>query len=315
MGLSTVDQFKHLSNEELIVPNDAQLHQLQRVLFMMGKDITNFCEERGLNYHLGGGTALGAVRHKGFIPWDDDLDINMPRKDYDVFVAQFATSNHDKYIIQSPETTPGYRSWGARVRLKGTELKDREDVGTKDSECGIWVDIFPVENTYDNTVLRYLHGLICMALGFICSCTRTYQDRNYYYSLAGHNASLTKSLKIKATIGLLFSFRSFNAWMKTSVRWYSKCRNNDTQYVVIPSGRKHFFGETYLRSDMIPTRKQQFETEQWDVPIHVESYLEKLYGDWKILPPESGREHHALIALDLGKYADFSNLESEREVN
>ncbi|WEV52731.1 LicD family protein [Bifidobacterium sp. ESL0704] len=300
MHLSTVDQFKHIDNAELITLDDEQLFRLQRVLLMMARDIIGYCEENNINYHLGGGTALGAMRHKGFIPWDDDMDINMPRADYDAFISGFARVHKDKYVVESPEQTPNYRSWGARVRLKGTRLKDREDIGN--NNVGVWVDIFPVENTYDNVVMRDFHGFVSMALGFICSCTRTHQDRNYYYELAGDNADLRKSLQMKSAIGALFSFRSFNKWMKTSVKWYARCKNDDTRFVVIPSGRKHFFGEIYLRRDMVRTKKQPFEGEMWNVPVNVERYLTKLYGDWNRLPSLKDREHHAFFAFDLGKY-------------
>ena len=303
-SLSTFAQFKNLRNSNLIVPDDDMLRQLQQVILTIADDIIDFCESHGINYELGGGSVLGALRHQGFIPWDDDIDINMPRSDYDRFFKEFAAAFPDKYSLHSVECTPGYRSWGGKVRLNGTTLKDKEDIYTND--CGVWIDIFPIENTYDNPILRWWHGVISDFYGLICSCVRTRQDKDYYFSLVQDNADLKKSLKIKACLGALFSFRSYNEWMKRSTRWFLRCRNGQSQFVTVPSGRAHFFGELKRREDLVETRKATFEGRQWNVPKNAEHYLECLYGDWQQLPPEDQREHHAFFAFDLGKWGAAS---------
>jgi lipopolysaccharide cholinephosphotransferase len=300
--LSTFSQFKKLQNDNLITPTDDQLKQLQNVLLMVTNDIATYCDSNGIRYQLGGGSVLGAMRHKGFIPWDDDVDLNMPRKDYDRFMVEFAKNFSEKYWVHSLEHTPGYRSWGGRIRLKGTALKDREDIYS--NECGVWVDIFPIENTYDNAAARWFHGVISDFYGLICSCTRTNQDFDYYLSLAEGNDQLRKSLRLKARIGKLFSFRSYNAWMRASEKWFSRCKNERSKYVTVPSGRRHFFGELRLRSELVPTRFEQFEGYHFRVPLKAEEYLDQLFGDWRQIPNAEDQEHHAFFAFDLGKYAE-----------
>ena len=81
MGLSTVDAFKHIRSEEALTLTDEQLKDLQRTLNGMLSDLDECCRRNGLTYVLGGGSCLGAVRHHGFIPWDVDVDVNMPRAD------------------------------------------------------------------------------------------------------------------------------------------------------------------------------------------------------------------------------------------
>lgn len=302
VSLSTFAQFKNLHNSSLVVPSDEMRRRLQQVILTIADDIINFCESHDVGYELSGGSVLGALRHQGFIPWDDDMDINMTRPNYDYFLTEFPKAFPNKYAVQSLECTPNYRSWAGKVRLMGTTLKDREDIYTDD--CGVWIDIFPIENTYDNQVLRWWHGVVSMLYGLICSCVRVRQDRDYYLSLARGNLSLQKSLKIKAFVGMFFSFHSYDEWMKRSARWFSRCKNNESRYVTIPSGRAHFFGELLRREDLVNTRKAMFEGRRWNVPKNAEHYMEKLYGDWRHIPSENKRERHGFLAFDLGKWGE-----------
>ena len=175
MKLSTIEAFKHLRSKDAIVLSDAQLKELQQTLNGMLFDIVDVCETYGIRYNLGGGTALGAVRHGGFIPWDDDVDINMPRTDHDRFVAIFKKEYGDRYWVHTARESKNYGLLLSRVLLKGTCVKTREDFWNE--ECGCFVDIFIIENTYNNPIRRKLHGFGCMALGFAQSCRKFYRDR------------------------------------------------------------------------------------------------------------------------------------------
>ena len=150
MKLSTFDIFKNIESDEVIILSEEQLETLKKTLLTMLKDVIEVCEKNNITYSLGGGSVLGAVRHKGFIPWDDDIDLNMSREDYDKFVIAFEKEYGYKYWIHTPEKTKNYNLLFARIRLKGTALITRDDFDNE--ECGVPLDIFIIENTFDNKI-------------------------------------------------------------------------------------------------------------------------------------------------------------------
>lgn len=299
MNLSTFDAFKHIKSDECLELSQSQLQQLQYVLLGIFDDIKYVCEKYGLTWTMGAGTALGTVRHQGFIPWDDDMDLNMPRRDYEVFLLRFQEEFGDKYWIHSPERTKNYGLLMGRIRLKGTTVKTREDFYT--DECGAFVDIFVIENTFDNPVLRWLHGFFSLVLGFLLSCRKFYRDREQLMRLTGTNAELGRVFQTKIWIGRLLAWLPIDCLTHMADRWHSVCRNHDSRYVVIPSGRKHFFGELYLRSDMCKTAGMLFEGRNVKCPVAYGTYLQKLYGDYMKIPAPEDRETHVVYKpFDLG---------------
>ena len=119
MNLSTVGAFKRLPEQEGVIRVEGELlKSLQRVLCDMLSDIARVCEEEHIDYVLGGGTCLGAIRHHGFIPWDDDVDINMTREGYRRFRTALLEAYPGKYVIQDASATPC--SGAARTSMTGS---------------------------------------------------------------------------------------------------------------------------------------------------------------------------------------------------
>ena len=107
--------------------------------------IVKICEENSLEYFLIGGTLLGAVRHRGYIPWDDDLDLAMPRKDYEKFIKIFLNQDNGKYILDTNNHSKYYWLPFLKVRNKNTIYQENLQKNYK-GNLGIWVDIFPLDN-------------------------------------------------------------------------------------------------------------------------------------------------------------------------
>lgn len=304
MGLSTFDAFKNASGVEgAIELDDDKLHALQRVLMMMLRDIDFVCQKENIPYILGGGTCLGAVRHKGFIPWDDDIDINMTRKGYERFSEVFLTYFENKYWLHDCYRSANYDLAFPRVRLKGTTVRNRDDIGV--GECGVCVDIFLIEDVPDGTVARKLHGFGSMAIGFLYSCRRfaTHAETNLSFVEPGSESY--KTFKKKIAIGKALSFKSAQSWTQTWDKWNGKCHNERSEYVTVPTGRKHYFKELYKREVFLPPARTDFETTQVSVAANADTYMTGLYGPDYMTPPAANKqEKHVVYEFDLGEYSN-----------
>lgn len=309
MGLSTVDAFKHMSNlGGAVVVEGETLKRLQLVLESMLEDIDTVCTENQIDYQLGGGSCLGAIRHGGFIPWDDDIDINMPRAHYVRFKDAFLQRFGNKYWVHDA-TTSGY-GWGApRIRKKGTVVRGKGDLGL--DECGAWIDLCIIENAPDNRLLRYLHGLGSLALGLMVSCSNFARFSDEYLKLVATDSSNRRVFKAKIIIGRLVSFISIDTWTILWDRWNGLCKNNSTEYITIPTGRKHYFGEINRRDTLFPSRRHVFASTHSFVPNDADEYLKTLYGDgYMVPPPEDKRETHVVYELNLPSDQALQDMEA-----
>lgn len=272
-----------------------ELRKYQNCVLDIAKDVIRVCDEEGVGYSLSGGSILGAIRHQGFIPWDDDIDINMPRADYDRLLRVFDEKLGEQYYIQTPATHPEMGILVTQIRKKGTVARRKYDWNLK--ECGISIDLYVMENVYDNAVLRFIQKNMSMALSFAVSAVRTYNNRNIpreLLEMEGRKLNYTKSKRLAGRILKLIPLRKWTAWCGF---WFTVCKKDTTLLVSIPTGRKHFSGELYSRKEMCVYRKEPFETECFNVPIEAEKYLTGFYGDYMVMPPKEKQEKHLFLEL------------------
>lgn len=298
--LETFNIFKQelSKNKDLHVMTDDEITKMKDVLLQIATDVAKVCDENDIPYTLSGGTALGAVRHKGFIPWDDDLDINMESRYIKRFCDLFTERYADKYAISVPGESKGYYSTFYQIHKKGTLC--REDKHTPDELCGIKVDIFPFYNTFDSFYMRAFHGLLSDAGSFLMSCMRMHLFKDEYIELAGDNPKAQKIIALKAAIGTIPAL--FKDKMATVVlEWFDICHDEESKYLTCPAGRAHFAGELRKREGFTKTKKAPFEGKSFRLPQDVKVYLTQLYGkDYMTLPPEEKREKHVVYELDFG---------------
>lgn len=297
MKLETTSIFKNLKSgsENLIEVDDINLERLKKEIITIAEDVIEVCDKYNISYHLTGGSALGAVRHHGFIPWDDDIDLDMERKDINKFLKVFRKKYGRKYWIHCDSSGEDFCIPCIQIRKKGTVCRGVLDAVGR--ECGIYIDIAIIENTYDNPLKRRVHGYGSLFFGLAVSCRRFYRDREYLMSLSD-DEEVRKVFRTKILIGRLLSFMSLKKWTKAYSKWNAMCKDTATEYVTVPTGRNHFFREMYKRSDFCEYTLMDFEGHKWKIPKNYKKYLKHMYGDYMKIPEESSREKHILLDLE-----------------
>lgn len=298
MPLSTFEFLKSSQPEGGFHLNEKQLKALQQTLFDILLDISSLAEENGIPLYLSGGTVLGAIRHGGFIPWDDDIDVNLERRYYDRFLKLLREQRAGRYWIHTPEDTPNYGILSSRIRLKGTEVRQRED--TYSNECGACIDLFPIENVFDTRFLLLIQGIISMGTGFLLSCRKFYRDRRELKPLFFRQQKGRPIYLIKCSVGFLVSWGSVDFWTHMTRRAYSMCHHDNSKRVSIPAGRGHFFHEIYPRADFCGKNKVPFEGSLFFCTSDPDAYMKTLYGhNYMQVPPPEKREQHTFFSFSL----------------
>ena len=297
--LETNVMFRHAqnSNESVRKLTNEEIKQVQVVLLDMMSDIDRICRGNGLTYFLCGGSCLGAVRHQGFIPWDDDIDIVMPRSDYDRLTGLMLKEFPDKYWVQDISIDEKYDLNSLKIRRKGTVCRELLDPEPEIS--GIFIDVYSLEDTFNNRVLRGLHGLVGEFYLMICSCIRIKNKESIISEFVTDKKDLL-TVKTKAFIGKLFFWRSTIGWLRKTEKVLRKDNASSSRYVTIPTGRWHYFGEMHERDIYFPPREMKFEDKKFFIMNDADAYLKKMYGsDYLTLPEEKDREKHAVCQFEI----------------
>lgn len=283
-----------------------ELDRFKAELVSIVEDIIKVCEKHNLTYMMLYGTALGAVRHKGFIPWDDDIDIGMPRADYNKFLQIAEEEMGDRYYIRCVTKGDPILVPTCHVKKKGTRYVNYGDMvhlvnEPEETKC-IYVDIFPMENTYNNAFLRKLDGYANFLLQFLINCMIV---RNSLKNLKSMGVELSKeeksAFRLKKLIGTLFSFCSTAKWVRFYDKFSSKIKNNKSKYVTSLTAYKDLHKATYLREKVQNTTKGIFEGHSWNLPADYDYYLTCLYGDYMTPPDANHHKVHPVFELEFPK--------------
>ncbi|MCM1179167.1 MAG: LicD family protein [Clostridium sp.] len=275
------------------------LQSLKNIELELLRDFQKLCERHGLEYFAGGGTAIGAVRHQGFIPWDDDIDVNLYRDDYELFLKYAEEEYSDKYEIMNAETSDVYPLMSTRWMKKGTKFKE-ECFKDLDLDLGVFLDIYCFDNVPDDDKKMRRQGRSVWFLNKLMILKAVKKPVLYF---DGWKAKVVYVISwIVHT--LLNLFHVSNAFL------YKQVKKELTKYNGQRTKRiAYYFDPTPFTSvidfdDVFPTRKVPFEDGEMRVGCHVEKYLEKRFGDYMKLPPEDKRHNHPPYIFDLGDEAE-----------
>lgn len=287
-------------NEELF-QGDERLDQLHRVLLMMLKDFAELCERENLSWIAMYGTAIGALRHKGFIPWDDDLDICMLRADLErltKLVNDEGALPH--YAMINAQTHPGYPMMTYRLVLEGTEFRD-SNLATMDFPSGIFLDLFPLDTLAADEGERKRQIWRSWFYNKLAIAKLT---ANPYIGGKGIKPAIVKAC-VSLARGVLNApgVRSIDL-NGLALKWLLRYEGQDTGHIGYPTDTNRYW-DIYELDDLYPLRWVPFEDTQIPLANRAEKLLSDLYGAWQTPPPNDARIAHYPDILDFGDYANI----------
>lgn len=275
-------------NDHQITVEDRTRRKLQLCQLNIARDIDRICRENGLKYFMVGGTLLGAVRHGGFIPWDDDLDIAMFRSDYEALQEIIIREHSERYFLQNSQTDPHYSRVIAKVRLRGTIQMERSYEKTG-GNAGIYVDIFPIDRITktDGLGIR-LRGMVVR----LCFAYKTLQAG----SDNRHHSRLKKALSF---VPKLIPPKWIDRLMDAVCAMENDKHGLFTTMFLSGYGWKRQTRPAAVYGEGIDL---PFENAVLMAPQDPDAFLKKLFGEYMQLPPEEKRVAHKLVKIDFGMY-------------
>lgn len=266
------------------------LKHLQEVQMMIFKDFIKICEDNNLTYFIYGGSLLGAIRHGGFIPWDDDIDVIMFRKDFDKLNKIMEKNLDKKYDFYNVLNEKTYFYTFARLTLKGTLFAEWW-ANQVDYTPNIFIDIFILDNIPNNRIKRFFH----MKSSFILN-----QLTMYSYIKFDNFSKLKKIIQQTAYYLLKLMPISPQYIKKKCVNTFEKYKNEDCNQVCdFPAVCQM---PIYDKKDWLPVEKIMFEDIEVNIPNNPDKILTTIYGNYMELPPEESRFRPAPDKIDFGKY-------------
>ena len=247
------------------------------------RNIASFCKKNNINYFLVAGTLLGSVRHKGFIPWDDDIDIGMVRSDYEKFLKLYPSDKNQEYFVQALENDSKYWLSFAKVRKKDTFILE-EEVKEKKVNKEIAIDVFPFDTVPDNGYQNF------KPIAFLIIQIR---DAIFHKNLhIKPSRFITKILKIFPV--------KFLYWVQKKLML--KYQNKDTNHLICYCTPYKTSKEYIEKSAVLPVKNGEFEGEKFSIMNKPEVYLANIYGaDYMQLPPLEKRVTHGILKVDIHK--------------
>lgn len=267
----------------MIVLGEETLQKMKNIQLEMLRILINICQKHQLKYFLMGGTCLGAVRHQGFIPWDDDIDVGMPREDYEKFMEIAQSELPDCYFLQNSKTDAHFPMNFAKIRHNETTFFE-SSVAHISMHHGVYMDIFPIDGYHDSLFLKLRLKRLKWGVAKV-------------FSVPQNNH------KIKAIIKkiLTLTLRDYHQSRDKMDFLVKRTKYDDAEVVINHFGAwgdkeimpKEVYGEGSIGI---------FEGIEVSLPADPHRYLERMYGDYmKLPPPEKRVPHHYCDIVDLDK--------------
>lgn len=246
-------------------------------------EIKRICEKHNLRFYLVGGSALGAIRHEGFIPWDDDADIGMPRDDYNKFLRICNSELHSDFFLQTSASDTGYYLPYAKLRIENTKYVLQSSRKFKMHQ-GIFIDIFPLDSISNHYVKRMRQKYV---VDFLTKVRNT--------KIFNPNKGTIKYY-LRKMVSSIFTIKQINYIINHEIRI---AETEDAKYMGNLLGLYGFDKEVYLKEIFGEPYYAEFEGEYFPIPQEFKVFLGQVYGDYMKLPPIEKRNSHNAILLEI----------------
>lgn len=261
------------------------LRKMQLIQLEMLLEVDRICKKHNIKYCIIAGTLLGAVRHKGFIPWDDDVDVAFLRPEYEKFCKVCENElDEEKFFLQTHSNTKEYR-WGyGKIRRVGTKFirKGQEHMNYT---TGVFIDVFPLDNAPDNPTIRKLHNLVCtMIRKMLWSKVGARSDKSIFMRLFYSCITI---------ISKNFIFYTYDILRNLSNRKETKIVRILT-FPTPDNGYNGYYKKWYEELENI-----EFEGHFFPAPKEYDEYLTFKFGNYHKLPPIEERQGHSFVRYKL----------------
>ncbi len=244
-----------------------QVREVQKLMLDILIQVDKFCRKNNLIYWMDSGTLLGAVRHKGFIPWDDDLDICMPIEDYDRFLETAPAGLPDYLFVQTKKSDKYYKRDFAKVRSNKGKIVEKSDPKNAKFNQGVYIDIFPNMTIKNTKFHKFIHRFLMKSK---IKISEQLLDLNRFqkHFIRNFFIKLTRSLH--------------QGW------------DVNKDLLVVRSAEFAEYKFVLPIKDLFPLKEIEFEGHKFFAPKNTDAYLKLLYGDnYMELPPIEKRKTHS----------------------
>lgn len=267
------------------------ISKLQQCELIIANELKRICEENNIQFFLVAGSMLGAVRHKGFIPWDDDMDFGMTRENYEKFLSVCATSLNSEFELLNWDINEDFPFSYCKLCLKGTCVK--ESFSSQKVNTGIFIDIFPFDNVPDSF------------WGMITQCLSVYLFRRMLWLKKKYGKDIKNN-------GVLSKFKYYVAFYFASFfnsEFLKKCldnalkKHNNTSSAYLFMDSQYSYSRNIIKKEWLQRMGEYiFENNSFPGFVDYDQYLTHLYKNYNELPKEEDRTNHNILFVDFGIY-------------
>lgn len=262
--------------------NQQILIEAQKIMLDILKEVDRICRKHDIKYFLVDGTLLGAIRHEGFIPWDDDIDIGMLREDFEKFKLVALNELNENYFLQTIETDKKYDKLNIpmKVRHNKSKIIEREQKFCE-YHSGLFIDIFPYDFCPQNKAKEKFQQILSQ---FFMSISHDYPQE---YNSSNRIKKIIKQFNVKYLS--CFKYKFYSVLLK-SLRWNKYKNGCYLKYGI----ETPWYKIKYSYNDIFPLKEIKFEDEFFFAPNNPNNYLKIIYGEnYMQLPPVNERKVHA----------------------